>query len=235
MILVESRRTLEEVAVAAPSLVPCGVQTVVIAIVHLHDVPCVGAPDAVPAIRRTGDDAAVDARVVGQPVEQVGVALTHRRLVDGGSIGGILQLVGIVVQVCVVVSDVFGDPVIDGLHLLVGGLAAQRQLGQDGGLDIAVQLCLLLRCCVPHHGIGDLIAARPAFVELFRCRSGTVALELPAQEVAAAAIAGHMGDGLLPPVLQVDGAGLQFDLELDGRLAVDHLAAQLRDDGGPGG
>ena len=54
-----------------------------------------------------------------------------------------MQPVGGIVQVAVIVFDVGGDPVVDGLYLLVGGLAAEGQLGQDGVPDIVGQRGLL--------------------------------------------------------------------------------------------
>ena len=145
MIPAEAGEALQEVLIVLglEARVPGGVQTVVLFVLHADDVPGVilrlGA-----VVGLAGDDTAVDARVIGQTVEQVGIALAHGLFLDGRGVGGVLQPVGGIVQVAVIVFDVGGDPVVDGLHLLVGGLAAEGQLGQDGVPDIVGQ-CGLLR------------------------------------------------------------------------------------------
>ena len=239
VIRVERRRALQEIAGAVLYRgAPGGVQAVVLAVVQLHDVPGVGLPPAV-AVALTGDDAAVDARVVGQAVEQVGIALAHRLLVDGRRVGGVLQHIAAVVQIGIVVLDVLGHPVIDGLHLLIGGLAVQRQLGQDGALDVAVQLRLLLGRGIPDGaaafrvaGIGDGVGR----VGAQRVADGALrARMLPAQAVAGRAVPRHMGQRLRP-----DAAGNGHRVFLASRCARqthgdrhpfavrDHLLAQRR-------
>ena len=132
----------------APSLVPRDVHAVVLAIVHLHDVPSVIDPTAA-AVASARNDAAVNARAVGQTVEQVGVTLTHCLLVNGCRIGGVLQHIVAVIQVLIVISDIFCDPVINGRRLLIGGLAIQCQLGQDRAVNVVCQLLLLCGSGVP--------------------------------------------------------------------------------------
>ena len=236
VIRIERRRALQEVAVFGLSLVPCGIQAVVLAVVHPHDVPGVTAPAAA-AIAQAGDDAAVDARVVGQAVEQIGVALTHRRLVDGRRVGGVLQIVAVIVQVLLVISDITCDPVVDSLHLLIGGLAIQRQLRQDGALDIAVQLRLLLGRGIPQAAAGGsaLVGHRKsdilAVIRVGEIRAGKSAI-LPAQVVAGSAAAGHMPLCALPDALngRTDViAGGQLHRQCDIFIAGDHLLAQLLD------
>ena len=236
VVRIERRRALQEVAGAVLCRgAPSGVQAVVLAVVHPHDVPGVGLPAAV-AVAQTGDDAAVDARVVGQAVEQVGIALAHRLFVDGRRVGGVLQHIAAVV-LGIVVLDVLGHPVIDGLHLLIGGLAVQRQLGQDGALDIARQLRLLLGRGIPQAAAGGsaLVGHRKsdilAVVRVGELRAGKSAI-LPAQVVAGSAAAGHMPLCALPDALngRTDViAGGQLHRQCDIFIAGDHLPLQFLD------
>ena len=115
-----------------------------------------------------GDDTAVNARIVGKAVEQIGIALTYRRPVPDGCIGRELQLVARILQMGIVVPDLLRDPVVDGLHLLIGGLGVQRQLRPHGTADIVVQPLLLCRRGVPD-GTG-VVPVRPI---------GNVVLVLP--------------------------------------------------------
>ena len=206
MILAEAGEALQEVLIflGLKARVPGGVQTVVLFVLHADDVPGVIRRSVV-VVGLAGDDTAVDARVIGQTVEQVGIALAHGLLLDGRGVGGVLRPVGGVVHVAVIVFDVGGDPVVDGLHLLVGGLAAEGQLGQDGVPDIVGQ-CGLLRGGGKPDGVevlrvrgiceGILIARGER--HLFHCAG--LARMLPAQIVAGGTAALHVVQGKIPQI-----------------------------------
>ena len=206
MIPAEAGEALQEVLIVLglETRVPGGVQTVVLFVLHADDVPGV-IRRSVAVVGFAGDDAAVDARVIGQTVEQVGIALAHSLLLDGRGVGGVLQQVGGVAHVAVIVFDVGGDPVVDGLHLLVGGLAAQGQLGQDGVPDIVGQ-CGLLRVGGEPDGVAvprvrDIRKGIPiARIEGLAFDAAGHGRKLPAQVVAGGAAALHVVYGKVPQV-----------------------------------
>ena len=206
MIPAEIGQPLQEILVLRRTAagVPGGVQTVVLAVRHADDVPGVilrlGA-----VVGLAGDDTAVDARVIGQTVEQVGIALAHGLFLDSRGVGGVLRQVGGVAQVAVIVFDVGGDPVVDGLHLLVGGLAAEGQLGQDGVPDIVGQRGLLRGGGEPDgvavRRVRDIREGIPiARIEGLACDAAGHGRKLPAQVVAGGAAALHVVHGNVPQV-----------------------------------
>ena len=226
VILTEFRCALQEIAVIGLALIPCSIQTVVLAVVHPHDVPCVVAAC------RAGDKAAVDARVVSQPVKQGRISVAHRRPIDDRSISGILQQVAVIAQMGIVVPDISGDPVIDGLHLLIGALSVQRQLGQERALDVAAQRRFLLGCGEPV-GLeihGERYVA--AIVPVREARVVKISSSLPAQIVAAGTVAARMLQRAVPDTRQRSlyiGAGGQLQAQWDRFRAGEHLSAHFLD------
>ena len=238
MIPAEAGEALQEILVLRRTAagVPGGVQTVVLAVRHADDVPGVilrlGA-----VVGLAGDDTAVDARVIGQTVEQVGIALAHGLLLDGRGVGGVLRQVGGVAQVAVIVFDVGGDPVVDGLHLLVGGLAAEGQLGQDGVLDIVGQRGLLRGGGEPDGaGFGvTLECHRESNIRIIIPiinRRAVVSAVLPVQIVAGGAAAGDVLHGFVPDarncLLNIRSGG-QLHIQCHCLLSGYHLLAKRRD------
>ena len=105
----------------------------------------------------------------------------------------------------VIVFDVGGDPVVDGLHLLVGGLAAEGQLGQDGVPDIVGQRGLLRGGGKPDGvevpRVRDIREGIPiARIEGLAFDAAGHARMLPAQIVAGGTAALHVVQGKVPQV-----------------------------------
>ena len=137
----EIQGALEEVAVAGRTRIPGGVQ-IVVQVIELHDVPGMGAAAV------ADDDTGIHTQLQHQPVEQHGIALADGDLVHQRRIGGVLQVVEIIVQVLVIILHGVADVVVHGADLFVIGLFPQIKLVQQVG-NRSIQLHLL--------GIGGVV------------------------------------------------------------------------------
>ena len=136
----------QEEIVGGHSRIPGGIQ-VVVQLVQSHDIPGVAT---IAAGLDTGNDPGIHIQLQRQPVEQIGVALTHGSLVHQRRIGGVLQQVTVVFQIVVVISNIGANVVIDTADLCIVGLAIQRQFLQKGSHS-SVQLLFLLQGGVVGH------------------------------------------------------------------------------------
>ena len=137
----------------------------------------------------------------------------------------------------VVVPDLFRDPVIDGLHLLIGGLGIQSQLRPHGTIDIVAQPFFLCSRGVPN-GVGVFLIRLVGNVVLVLSSFFTIgkavgdATVLPEQIVTGGAAASYVILCLIPKIcgyLPMVAGGRSAHTDLNAIASGDHLTAQHLD------
>ena len=146
--------SFQEITVGRFSGVPSGIRVVVF-VPQLDDIPAMGA-----AASNAADEPAVHTQFQRQTVQQQRVALTHRRLVVQRGVGCEFQLVAVVVEIFVVICNIFADIVVNALGLFIRALAIQTQYREEG-IDFVVHPLLLFGRCIVRNckGHGVLINA----------------------------------------------------------------------------
>ena len=228
----------QEIPVGMRPVVPGHVDVIVFG-AQPDDVPCVPA-DPLAVVGVAGDEPAVEARFQRHAVKQVGVALADGGPVDQRRVGGMLQRVGVVVQVRVVVFHVAADIVVDGAYLFVSAFAGKVQLSQGGGNGLRHLFFLFdggyvgpceIKVCVDGGGVGIIAEAV----------AGGVARHVVQQVVALIADAGVGKDGrvdllhtrikIIRDIGTVQFADLGAGRRVDKRdlfLPLDHGGADVR-------
>ena len=115
----------QEALIDRKTRIPGGVQIIVLA-VQLGDVP-----NMTLAVGIAGDHTAVHTQFQRQPVQQHRIALADRGLIDQSGIGGMLQLIAVILEIIVVVSNVGGDIVVNRFKLGIAVLTGHIQLAQQ--------------------------------------------------------------------------------------------------------
>ena len=217
----EVHLVLQEIIVVTQGLIPDGIPGgvgVVVEVAELDDVPAVAA-----VIADAGDDTAVDAQFQRQLVQQDSVALADSSTVDHGCIGGVLQLVVIVLQRVVIVDNVFADVVIHGAEPLV-----VRTIGIHGGqqcIHRLLQFRLLFGGGVVGHGIciGHIADTVPDG----SADANTVACINPPQSIALIGVAG-VSHRSVENILMLGGYIIgSLVVDHDGLLTIHHGLAHL--------
>ena len=217
----EVHLVLQEIIVVTQFLIPDGIPGgvgVVVVVAKLDDVPAMAA-----VVADAGDDAAVDAQLQRQLVQQDCVALADSCTVDHGCIGGVLQLVVIVLQRVVIVDNVFADVVIHGAEPLV-----VRTIGIHGGqqcIHRLLQLRLLFSGGVVGHGIciGHIADTVPDG----SADANTVACINPPQSIALIGVAG-VSHRSVENILMLGGCIIgSLVVDHDGLLTIHHGLAHL--------
>ena len=148
----EAGRRKEEPIVLSLALIPGSIE-IVILVAQFSYIPRVRAC-GVSNDTITGNDASIHVQSQSQTIEEVRVTLANCSLIHQRSIGRMLEMVAVVVQVIVVVSNVLCNILIDTAEFLVIGAIIQIQLIKKLGY-FNVQRCFLTGCCVITNGIGS--------------------------------------------------------------------------------
>ena len=170
----------QEEVVFPHSRVPGGVHVVVKSI-QLHNIPAMGAATV------TGNHSAVDIQLQHQPIEQRCITLADCGLIHQRRIGGELQQIRPILQICVIIGDVLAHVIINRPDLLIVRFAAEVQI-PDQLVHSGGELCLLLgggivgnRKCIAESILSVLVAA----VDLCTCGAN-----VPQQVVTLCRISG---------------------------------------------
>ena len=115
--------TNQKIVVCGIAGIPGGVQ-IVVQIVEFCDIP------AVRSAAVAGDQTGVNTQLQRQTVEQQGITLADGGTVHQCGIGGILQVIAVVVQIGIIVCDICADVIVDGLKLGVVAGGGDVQGGQ---------------------------------------------------------------------------------------------------------
>ena len=143
----------QEILIFGHTSIPCGIQ-VVVQIVQASDVPSVGTACI------SGNEPCIHAQCQSQTVEQAGVALAYGSAVNQSGIGGVFQCVVLVIQIFIIIGDVFAEVIVDGLDFPVVGFLRHIQISQKG-IHSLIHF-LLLSCggvVVQRVGDGGVVAA----------------------------------------------------------------------------
>ena len=134
-----------------PGGIPSGIHIIVLA-AQLYNIPGVGAGAGV-ANAGAADDAVIHTQFQCQTVEQVGIALADSRPVHQGRIGGVHQIIAVIFQIVIVISNIGAHPVIDAANFFIIALAIQIQLAQQS-CHSGIHNILLLRGIAVHKIVG---------------------------------------------------------------------------------
>ena len=124
---------------------------------RVHLIVHIAALDDVPRVilRVAVNNAGVDPRRQAQTVEGVGNALAHGRPVHEGRVTGVLQRVGVIIQIRVIIGHICAEVGVDRHDLIPLRHAVKFQAGENLS-DHVAHCVLLLGIGVVCDGIGDM-------------------------------------------------------------------------------